>query len=177
MTKSVHYVLHCSSWNWNLNNSEQTQGFILCVFKLTKCQALSMWGVNMQLVACLCDWFDRQSGLSWRLCLLHLGPLSPAVLVLTFMRHVGGGLLDLTNERAELTAGSTAWHCHPEVARGNAALVWWLITLFTLVPLLWFFDAVLNCNAYRLSEKLHLNTAWKEHNKQTINLWCVLYTT
>ncbi|KAM7403262.1 hypothetical protein PAMA_003947 [Pampus argenteus] len=29
------------------------------------------------------------------------GPLSPAVLVLTFMRHVGGGLLELTNERAK----------------------------------------------------------------------------
>lgn len=27
-------------------------------------------------------------------------PTVPAVLVLTFMRHVGGGLLDLTNERA-----------------------------------------------------------------------------
>ncbi|MED6252885.1 hypothetical protein ATANTOWER_018747, partial [Ataeniobius toweri] len=27
--------------------------------------------------------------------------LSPAVLVLTFMRHVGGGLLDLTNEIAD----------------------------------------------------------------------------
>lgn len=51
--------------------------------------------------AWLGDRFDRHSGLSWRLCLLHPGPLSPAVLVLTFMRHVGAGLLDLTNERAE----------------------------------------------------------------------------
>lgn len=49
----------------------------------------------------LADCFDRHSGLSWRLCLLHLGPLSPAVSALTFMRCVAGGLSDLSNEGAD----------------------------------------------------------------------------
>ncbi len=91
--------------------------------------------------------------------MLHPGPLSPAVLVLTFMRHVGGGLLDLTNERA----GADRGVAQPDTAIQRLLLVMQIrcggqlpcLQLFHYCDSLTvYLTALLAC---RLSEKLHLN--------------------
>lgn len=94
--------------------------------------------------------------------LLASRPTVPCCIGVDIYETCQRGLLDLTNEsRLKPTAAWAAWHCHPEAWLVTAALSWRLITMFTLVPLLWAFD--------RCAENITGISAEKEKKQSTSN--------
>lgn len=142
-------------------------GICLLLPKWPQCKLAGSFHVRRERAACgLTPWLIWQT--EWTLqasVLLTSRPTVPCCIGVDIYETCQRGLLDLANEsRLKPTAARAAWHCHPEAVPVTAAVSWWLITMFTLVPLLWAFD--------RCAENITGISAEKE---KLINFWWLLY--
>lgn len=142
-------------------------GICLPLPKWPRCKLAGSFHVRREHAACgLTPWLIWQT--EWTLqasVLLTSRPTVPCCIGVDIYETCQRGLLDLTNEsRLKPTAAWAAWHCHPEAAPVTAAVSWRLITMFTLVLLLWAFD--------RCAKNITGISAKKE---KLINFWWLLY--
>lgn len=140
--------------------------------KWPQCKLAGSFHVRREHAACaLTPWLIWQT--EWTLqasVLLTSRPTVPCCIGVDIYETCQRGLLDLTNEsKLKPTAPSAAWHCHPEAAPVTATVSWWLITMFTLVPLLWAFD--------RCAENVTGISAEKEKNNQLLMTFIHYFTT
>lgn len=151
-------------------------GIYLLLPKWPKCKLAGSFHVRREHAACgLTPWLIWQT--EWTLqasVLLTSRPTVPCCIGVDIYETCQRGLLELTNEsRLKPTAARAAWHCHPEAAPVTAAVSCCLITMFTLVPLLWASDRCAeNITDISAEKEKLINFSWLLRRKCHCPLIC-----